>query len=253
MKGKMKDKVALITGGASGIGRATALAFAREGAEVVVADVAVEGGEETIHLIKEAGGEAIFVKCDVSKAAEVKAMVDRTVEVYGRLNCASNNAGMEGILSSIVDYPEEIWNKVLSVNLTGVWLCMKYEIPQMLKQGEGAIVNMASVQGIIGGPGFSAYTATKHGVVGITKTVALEYAKAGIRVNAICPGVIETPLNDRVLSEHPGMRDLLLNMHPVGRFGTPGEVSAAVVWLCSGSASFVTGHALTVDGGLTAC
>jgi NAD(P)-dependent dehydrogenase (short-subunit alcohol dehydrogenase family) len=252
MTKEMESKVGLVTGGGSGIGRATALAFVRKGAKVVVADVAVNDGEETVRLIKESGGNAIFLKCDISKAAEVEAMVNKAVGTYGRLDYAFNNAGILGIMSAIVDYPEEIWNKVLSTNLTGVWLCMKYEIPQMLRQGGGAIVNTASVQGFVGGPGFSAYNASKHGVIGITKTVALEYAKAGIRVNAVCPGVIETPMNERIESEHPEMRSLLLERHPVGRFGMPNEVAEAVVWLCSEAASFVTGHALVIDGGFIA-
>ena len=252
MTKEMESKVGLVTGGGSGIGRATALAFVRKGAKVVVADVAVNDGEETVRLIKENGGNAIFLKCDISKAAEVEAMVNKAVGTYGRLDYAFNNAGILGIMSAIVDYPEEIWNKVLSTNLTGAWLCMKYEIPQMLRQGGGAIVNTASVQGFNGGPGFSAYNASKHGVVGITKTAALEYAKAGIRVNAVCPGVIETSMNERIESEHPEMRSLLLGRHPVGRFGRPNEVAEAVVWLCSEAASFVTGHAMVVDGGFLA-
>lgn len=252
ISGKIEGKVALVTGGGSGIGRATALAFAREGAIVTVADIAVKTAEETAHMIKKAGGQAIFIQCDVAKASEVKTMVGKTIETYGRLDCAFNNAGIDGLLKPIVDYPEEIWNQVLSINLTGVWLCMKYEIPQMLKQGRGTIVNTASVAGLIGTAGLSAYTAAKHGVVGITKTVALEYAKAGIRVNAVCPGTIKTPLVDRFFINNPETVEFFLEVHPVGRFGNVDEVAEAVVWLCSDSASFVTGHSMVIDGGLTA-
>lgn len=249
---KRKGRVALVTGGGSGIGQATALAFSREGTRVVVADVSVEGGQETVHHIKKAGGEAIFVKCDVSKAAEVKGMIDRTVEVYGSLDCAFNNAGIDGELKPIVDYREDIWNQVISINLTGVWLCMKYEIPQMLKQGGGVIVNTASVAGLIGTAGLSAYTAAKHGVVGITKTVALEYAKSSIRVNAVCPGAIRTPMVDHLCINNPEMEKFFLEAHPVGRLGYVDEVAGAVIWLCSDSASFITGHSMAIDGGLTA-
>ena len=252
MTGKMEGKVALVTGGGSGIGRAAALAFAREGAIASIADVAVEAGEETARMIRQSGSEAVFIQCDVASAVEVKAMVDKTVEAYGRLDCAFNNAGIEGVISPIVDYPEEMWNRMISINLTGVLLCMKYEIPQMLKQGGGAIVNMASVAGLIGTPTLSAYTAAKHGVVGLTKTAALECAKTGIRVNAVCPSVIRTPMFDRLGAENPEMGKLMLQMCPEGRMGEADEVAEAVVWLCSDSASFITGHAMTVDGGLTA-
>ncbi len=179
-------------------------------------------------------------------------MVDKTADVYGRLDCAFNNAGIESQPVPIADYSEEIWNKIIGVNLTGVWLCMKYEIPLMLNQGGGAIVNTASVAGLIGTPGISPYTASKHGVVGITKTVALEYAKKGIRVNAVCPGAINTPLVTRAITNSPELEKFLLDCHPVGRFGKPDEVAEAVVWLCSDAASFVTGHAMAIDGGLTA-
>lgn len=248
----LKGKVALITGGGSGIGRATALAFAREGAIVAISDVAVENGEETARMVRDAGGEASFIPCNVAKGTEVKAMVDKTVGKYGQLDCAFNNAGIESSMVPIVDYPEEEWDKVISINLTGVWLCMKYEIPQMLKQGRGAIVNTASVAGLIGTPGISPYTASKHGVVGITKTAALEYATAGIRINAVCPGAIRTPMVNRVIASKPEIENFFLQCHPVGRLGTPEEIAAAVVWLCSDAASFVTGHAMVVDGGLTA-
>ena len=245
-------KVALVTGGSSGIGRATASAFAGEGANVVVADVLVEGGGETVRMIKEAGGEAIFVKTDVSKATEVEALIKKIVETYGRLDCAINNAGIEGTMAPTADCTEENWDRTININLKGVWLCMKYEIPQMLKQGGGAIVNMASVAGLVGLQGLPAYCASKGGVVQLTRTAALEYAKAGIRVNAVCPGVIRTPMVDRLIAAQPEMEEALTAMEPVGRTGKPEEVAEAVVWLCSDSASFVTGHAMAVDGGFIA-
>jgi len=252
MKGMMKDKVTIVTGGASGIGRATALAFAREEAVVAVADIAVETGEETAHMIKQTGGEAIFIECNVARAVEVEAMVKKTVEVYGRLDCAFNNVGIMGPIIPIVDCPEDIWNQVISINLTGVWLCMKYEIPQMLKQRSGAIVNTASAAGLVGVPGLTPYTASKHGVVGLTKAVALEYAKSGIRINSVCPGTIKTAMYDRVIAKNPEWTKHIVESHPLGRIGVAEEVAEAAVWLCSDLASFVTGHALSVDGGATA-
>jgi NAD(P)-dependent dehydrogenase (short-subunit alcohol dehydrogenase family) len=248
----LKGKVALVTGGGSGIGRASALAFAREGAKVVVADVVVEGGEETVGMIKKAGGEALFVKADVSKAAEVEAMVNKAVETYGRLDCAYNNAGIEGAVAQTVECSEENWDRTLNINLKGVWLCLKYEIPQMLKQGGGAIVNTASVAGLVGFAGLPAYVASKHGVAGLTKTAALEYAKSGIRVNAVCPGAIRTPMTERLFRAQPQMAESATAMEPVGRMGTPEEIAEAVAWLCSDAASFVTGHAMAVDGGMVA-
>ena len=253
MAGRLDGKVALVTGGSSGIGRASALAFAREGAKVVVADVMVEGGEETVGMIKKAGGEAIYVKADVSKAAEVEVMVNRAVATYGRLNCAFNNAGIEGtLLVPTADYTEESWDRVIAINLKGVWLCMKYEIPQMLKQGSGAVVNTASVAGLVGSRAGAAYGASKHGVVGLTKTAALEYAKAGIRVNAVCPGPIRTPMMERGIALRPEFEVQALATEPVGRMGRPEEIAEAVVWLCSDAASFVTGHTMAVDGGYVA-
>ena len=253
MPGHLQGKVALVTGGGSGIGRASALAFAREGASVVVADVAVTGGNETVTLIQTAGGVATFVRADVSQASDVAALVDAAVATYGRLDCAHNNAGIEGTAALTAEYPEEDWDRVLAINLKGVWLCMKYEIPQMQRQGSGAIVNTASIAGLVGAYRMPAYVASKHGVAGLTKTAALEYARAGIRVNAVCPGVIRTPMVERFfLSRHPRAETRLSAAEPVGRLGTPEEVAEAVVWLCSDAASFVTGHTMAVDGGMVA-
>jgi NAD(P)-dependent dehydrogenase (short-subunit alcohol dehydrogenase family) len=248
----LDGKIALVTGGGSGIGRAAALTFAREGAKVVVADIVVDGGEETVRMIKEADGDAVFVKTDVSQAAEVEAMVNKTVETYGRLDCAFNNAGIEGVQAPIIENPEENWDRVININLKGVWLCMKYELPQMLKQGGGAIVNTSSVAGLVGFQGITPYVASKHGVAGLTKTVALEYATSGIRVNAVCPGVIQTPMIDRFIGGDPEAAAQFTSLEPVGRLGTPEEIAEAVVWLCSDAASFVTGHPMVVDGGFIA-
>lgn len=252
MAGRVNGKIVLVTGGGSGIGRATALVFAREGAKVVIADVVVSGGEETVRLIKAAGGEAVFVKADVSKAADVEALIKQTVDTYGRLDCAFNNAGIEGDMASTADCTEENWDRTVAIDLKGVWLCLKYEIPQMLKQGGGAIVNTASVAGLVGFSGLPAYVAAKHGVNGLTKTAALEYAKAGIRVNAVCPGVIKTPMVDRLFSSQPHAGEAIAALEPVGRLGKPEEIGEAVVWLCSDAASFVTGLPMAVDGGLVA-
>jgi NAD(P)-dependent dehydrogenase (short-subunit alcohol dehydrogenase family) len=244
-------KVALVTGAGSGIGRAAAQKFAQEGAKVIVADIAEDGGNETVHVIREAGGEATFIKADVSQAKEVEALISRTVDIYGRLDCALNNAGIDGSYAPIADYSEADFDRVIGINLKGVWLCMKYEVRQMLKQGGGAIVNTSSVSGLIGYPGITAYTASKHAVAGLTKTVALEYATAGIRVNAVCPGVIETPITERIARD-PQVKAELLARQPVHRFGTPQEVANAIVWLCSDEASFMTGVPMPVDGGWVA-
>ena len=252
MPNLVKDKVALVTGGGSGIGRASALTFAREGAKVVVSDVVVEAGEETVQLIKNADGEAVFIKADVAQASAVEALIAKAVEAYGRLDCAHNNAGIEGNSAKLADYDEADWDRVIAINLTGVWLCMKYEIPQMLQQGSGAIVNTSSVAGLLGFRTGSAYVASKHGVLGLTKTAALEYAKSGIRVNAVCPGAIDTPMMGRITDHRPHRAAKMAAGEPVGRMGTPQEIAEAVVWLCSDAASFVTGHPMTVDGGLVA-
>jgi NAD(P)-dependent dehydrogenase (short-subunit alcohol dehydrogenase family) len=210
-----------------------------------------EGGQQTVHMITEQGGEAIFVRTDVSQAVEVQALISKAVETYGRLDCAHNNAGILGGRALTAEYAEERWQQVIAVNLTGVWLCMKYEIVQMLPQGGGTIVNTASAAGLVGFPSTSAYVASKHGVVGLTKTAALEYAQQGIRVNCVCPGYIQTPMTA------PGMEDpermaRIIAREPIGRVGAPEEVAEAVVWLCSDAASFVTGHTMTVDGGYVA-
>ncbi len=252
MPNLIEDKVALVTGGGSGIGRAAALTFAREGARVAVSDVVVEAGEETVQLIKNADGEAVFIKADVSQASEVDALIGKVVKAYGRLDCAHNNAGIEGNSAKIADYDEADWDCVIAINLTGVWLCMKYEIPQMLQQGGGAIVNTSSVAGLLGFRTGSAYVASKHGVLGLTKTAALEYAKSGIRVNAVCPGAIDTPMMGRITDHRPHRAAKMAAGEPVGRMGTPQEIAEAVVWLCSDAASFVTGHPMTVDGGIVA-
>ena len=252
MAGTVDGQVALVTGGSGGIGRATALEFARQGAKVVVSDVLREAGQETARLIGAAGGQATFIETDVTRAAEVQALVGQTVETYGRLDCAFNNAGIEGGMAKTGDYTEERWEQVIRINLKGVWLCMKYEIQHMLGHGGGAIVNTASGAGLVGFRYGPAYVASKHGVNGLTKTAALEYAKAGIRVNAVCPGVIRTPMFERGLQKNPDLEERFAGVHPVGRIGQPEEIARAVVWLCSSAASFVTGTQLPVDGGFVA-
>lgn len=245
----MRGKVVLVTGAASGIGRAAALAFAARGARVVAADQDTEGGEDTVRRIVERDGEAIFVHTDVSDDTSVAALLARTAEVYGPLNYAFNNAGIEGISAPTAECTEENWDRVLRVNLKGVWLCMKHEILQMLDHDGGAIVNCSSVAGLVGFASSPAYVASKHGIVGLTRTAALEYATRGIRVNAICPGVIQTPMIDRVTDGDPAAMRALQDMEPMGRIGRPEEVAEAAVWLCCDAASFVTGQALAVDGG----
>ncbi|WP_298403362.1 SDR family oxidoreductase [uncultured Chloroflexus sp.] len=242
-------KVALVTGAAAGIGRASALAFAREGAKVVVADVNVEGGEETVTLCRAQNTDAIFVRCDVSQNREVEQLIATAIDMFGRIDFAHNNAGIEGVQAMLVDYPEEVWDRVIDINLKGVWLCMKHEIRQMLQQGGGSIVNTSSVAGLSGSRGVSAYVASKHGIVGVTKAAALEYARSGIRINAVCPGTIHTAMIDRFTQGDPQLLAQFAEGEPIGRLGSPEEVANAVVWLCSDKASFVTGATLAVDGG----
>lgn len=249
LTGRLQDRVALITGAASGIGRATALAFAKEGAKVVVDDINAEGGEETVRMIKEAGGEAIFVKADVRVAAEVEMMVNKTVEAYGRLDCAHNNAGIIGYTGFISECTEENWDNVVNTNLKGVWLCMKYEIPVMRKQGSGAIVNTASAGAMLGLPTRPSYCASKGGVVQLTKTAALENAARNIRINAVLPGPTRTPLQQAYAEDDAGGAELRKMLVPIERIAEPEEIAQAVLWLCSDDASFVTGHAMIVDGG----
>ena len=252
MTTELEGKVGLVTGGTSGIGRGTAVLFAKAGAKVVVAGRRAPEGEETIELIHAAGGNGVFVKTDVSKASEVEALIQKVVERFGRLDVAFNNAGIEGVLTPIVRQSEEDWDRTIEINLKGVWLCLKYEIRQMLKQGgNGAIVNTASITGLVGAIGAAAYSASKHGVIGLTQTAALENAKSGIRINAVCPGFTETPMADRVLRV-PAVHKYVLSCHPIGRLGRPAEIAEAVVWMCSDRASFMTGQSLVLDGGFLA-
>lgn len=251
-KGNYTGKVAFVTGAANGIGRATALAFAREGAHVVVADIAEQGNQETAHMIEELGGQAIAVRCDVTRTEDVKAALDKTVEAFGRLDFAFNNAGIEPRKPApTAEYEEEEWNRIVDTNLRGVFLCMKHEIPLILKQGGGAIVNTSSGAGIIGIKNSPAYTAAKHGVIGLTKAAALDYAAQNIRVNAVCPGYIDTPMMDRFTGGTDEGRAKVIAEEPIGRMGKPEEIAAAVLWLCSDGAAFVIGHALVIDGGQT--
>jgi NAD(P)-dependent dehydrogenase (short-subunit alcohol dehydrogenase family) len=247
-----ENKIALVTGGSYGIGKATAIAFAQRGAKVVIADWMEDPNQDVMKTITALGTEVLFVKCDVSRGSEVKALIEKTVSTFGRLDYAFNNAGIEGASASTHECTEENWEKVIGVNLKGVWLCMKYEIAQMLKQGKGAIVNNASIAGLVGFQNIPAYVASKHGVIGLTQNAALEYAKLGIRVNTVCPGVIRTPMIDRFTGKSKEVEKQFETMEPVGRLGAPEEVAEAVVWLCSDASSFITGDAIPVDGGWVA-
>jgi NAD(P)-dependent dehydrogenase (short-subunit alcohol dehydrogenase family) len=249
MTGQFTGKVAIVTGGSSGMGRAAALAFAREGANVVVADTNVQDGEETVRQFKDSGAEALFVPADVSQATAVEALVNTTIATYGRLDYAFNNAGINEEHGPLTDCTEAEWDRIISINLKGIWLCMKYEIPQMLKLGRGVIVNTASVVGLTGGRGFPAYVASKHGIIGLTKAAALDYGKQGIRVNAVCPGTIYTSMYERRVGNDPETTARIISEIPLQRLGQPQDIAEAVIWLCSEGASFVTGHSLVVDGG----
>jgi len=247
METPFKNKIALVTGGTSGIGKATALAFAKKGATVIIVDW-IENNE-ILETIKATGGYALFIKCDVSKVAEVKAMLEKVISTFGRLDYAFNNAGIEGTNATIQDCSEENWDKTIGINLKGIWACMKFELPEMIKQGKGVIINCSSIAGLVGYPGLPAYVASKHGVIGLTKNAALECAKLGVRVNAVCPGAIRTPMMNRLTGNKKEVEAQFASSEPIGRLGEPEEIANAVIWLCSDEASFVTGHSMAVDGG----
>ncbi len=245
---RLEGKVAIVTAAGSGIGRASAQAFAREGARVVVSDIAPDSGKETVQSIETLGGEAIFVEADASRRPDIERLISETVDRFGRIDCAHNNAGIAESPVLTADLEEEEWDRILALNLKGVWLCMKYEIRHMLDHGGGTVVNTSSIAGMVGGA-TPAYNASKHGVIGLTKQAALEYARRGIRVNAVCPSIIRTPLLESVFVQWPEAEEQWMAAQPNGRFGSPEEVSGAVLWLCSEGSSFVTGHAVAVDGG----
>lgn len=245
------DKVVLITGAGNGIGRATAIAFGQQGASVVVADMSRSAGEETTALITQAGGIATFILCDVTKDQDVQSMVDGTIETYGKLDIAFNNAGIEIEHSKLADGDEATYDKIMDVNVKGVWRCMKYQIPALLKQSTSAIVNTASIAGLGAAPKMSIYSASNHAVIGLTKSAAVEYGRKGLRVNAICPAAIDTEMVRRAIENDPQKEQFINNLHPVGRIGQPEEVAAAVLYLCSDLAGFTTGVALPIDGGAT--
>jgi NAD(P)-dependent dehydrogenase (short-subunit alcohol dehydrogenase family) len=245
-----EGKVVLVTGGNAGIGKATAIKFAQEGARVVIAARRAEEGEQTVAEIRRLGGEALFIKTDVSQAVEVEAMVQRTVDAYGRLDCAFNNAGVGGGAPLLHDFSEDDWDRIVDINLKSVWLCMKYQIPQMLAQGSGTIVNNSSIAGLTGYILNPVYAASKHGVIGLSKSAALQYVKQGIRINVVCPGVTMTNMIERAIARRPDIKEWFESHQPTGRGGTPEQVAEAVVWLCSDAASLITGVALPVDGGM---
>jgi NAD(P)-dependent dehydrogenase (short-subunit alcohol dehydrogenase family) len=247
--GALEGKVAVVTGAAKGIGRASAQVFAREGASVVVADIDEAGGRETVTLIELAGGRASFILTDVSVKADVYAMAQHAVDAFGGLDCAHNNAGIAAPMVPLAEYPDDGWDHTIAVMLTGVYHCLKAEIPLMLERGGGAIVNTASGVGLVGYPCQAAYTASKHGVIGLTKVAALDYGAKGVRVNAICPGTARTPMVDEAVREDPSLDAYLKTLHPIGRIGEAMEIAEAAVWLCTPAASFVLGAALPVDGG----
>jgi NAD(P)-dependent dehydrogenase (short-subunit alcohol dehydrogenase family) len=248
MTKQFEGKVALVTGAGSGIGRATAVLFSSQGANVIVADISADGGEETVRMIKETGNDAIFIQVDVTQPDEVEALINKAVENYGRLDCAHNNAGSPGIPVSLVDCPLEEWDAVMTLNLKGTFLCMKYELMQMLKQGGGAIVNTSSTMGVVAHGKAPAYVTSKHGIIGMTRSAALEHVKDNIRINAICPGNTDTPIFNQLKENMPEVYQELISATPMGRFAQPDEIANAVIWLCSDAASYCNGHAMVVDG-----